>query len=346
MANEYGYEPSGSVVGGLGQLLQMNREHDEDEQKKAAVPFLNHVLSQYLGGNTLPNFQALAPFVQSREGLSRAGVNDASAGNLESETSQRNALTPGMVEHQGLENTGLGQENTIRAGSLQDLIAAPGIRNEEGQANIQRSQAETSNALAQQPWIGPEAQARIGGQNAMTNEANTRSSLMEPEFDLSKSKLAYEMSDPNNEAALNAARAKNFNAETALYGQAGSPQGSQPAVQGSGMDPAVRQKVLDALTGGGQAQQQPQQSFGDLMGSLTGNRQNVEGVNLDAHGSVIPSQEQQAQSQVNDGKRNTDILRQQLDKVKMMIQQPNQSQQDLVHLQAMYDAITKKLGNQ
>lgn len=338
MANEYGYEPSGSVVGGLGQLLQMKNEEDDRKQKEASVPFLNHVLSQYLGGQQLPNYAALAPFVNAREGFSRAGANDASAGNLNSEASQRDQLTPGMITHQGEENTALGQENSIRAGSLQDLIAQPGIHNNYEQSEIGRNNMQTTNEAEQGRWIAPEAQARIANIGSETNKNNTATGLMEPEFDLSKSKLQYDMSDPNNEGSLNAARARNFDAETKMYT---NPGGTQQAVPGSGIDPKTRQAVLDAISGKGVGQQvqQPQQGFGDLFDRVTGNKQNVGGVDLDSHGQVVQNA---AQSQLAERARGLAGMQHQLQSLKMAIANP-QPGQDPNQLQMMYDVITKKL---
>lgn len=253
MPSEYGYGGDGSVLGGIGQLIQMKDQQDKLDQQKAALPFLNHVLSQYTQGQSIPNLEALSSFVNSREGLSRSGVNDASATNIGSETNARNAMLPGQVAHQGLENEGLGQENQIRAGSLQDLIAAPGVRNDYERSEIGKNQADTTNTIDQGRFIAPEAQARIGSLNASTNAENTKSSLAEPEFDLDKAKLQYQMSDPNNEGELNSARARNFDAETKLYSNPGS---TGEAIPGSGIDPKTRQAVLDALSGGGSQQKQ------------------------------------------------------------------------------------------
>lgn len=374
MANEYGYETNGSVLGGIGQLIDMKNQQDKLDQQKAAVPFLNSALHQYLGGNQLPNFSALAPFVSASQGLSESGVNTARAGELGAETNRMNTLLPGEVAHQGFENTGLNQDNQIRGGSMADLIAAPGIRNQYEQSEMGRNNAETATSNARLPYIGPESEAGInrtnaeaGLEQAQTQNANTEGRLMQPKFDMEQQQFKYNM-DPNNpenqlktnEGAEALARAKNFDAESSMY----SPQGGQQAIPGSGVDPRVRQAVLNSLGGGGAGAsgadtQQPQSQPFNLMHLIynMNHQPEVQAQQDDERNTAVRNmQNAQANEQMGPPQpsANQDVqrllagravqltqLEQQMEKAKA---NPDvYSPQDLAQLQQKFEFLTKSL---
>lgn len=351
MPSEYGYGGDGSVLGGIGQIIQLKDQQDKLDQQKAALPFLNHVLSQYTQGQQIPNLEALSSFVNSREGLARAGFSDAQSGHENEQTHEMQGLYPGeqTLQHQRIQS---GQTaNDWQVPNLQAQNAQDWARTDASNAESDQRRAETTNTVLQGSEIVPEANARIGQMNTDTDYTKGKSDLLIPEFDLSKAKLMFDMNDPNNEGALNTAKTKNLNAETNMYTNLGGTPNSG-VVPGSGIDPKTRQAVLDALSGGGGQQTKQPQSLGDMFQHLTGQLQTDPdtGITMNNYGEVqqTPQQQQQqsAQSQVTQRVQSLAGLQDQLQKIKTALHDPKTDPNHLQTLQNMYEVITQRLGKQ
>ena len=273
MASEYGYENTGSVLGGLVDISELNRRNRAEKKavgdEQNSMQMLNSVLQR--AGLTQGHEQAGS--FAGLEALLKAAGTGANVKNINSETNRRDTLLPNEVDLGKAAAQGAQSDNRVKQATEGGRIAEQDLGNQQRLSDIDKNSAlikEVMSRMGIAEQRAPLENQALQAQTASSQGQEGRAGMMFP-FQregamLENTGRAQDIQlKPKGVAAdierSQAAAAKD-RAEASAYGSMNQPMG-QP--QASEKDKAILAAAQQIMSGKGpqqgSTQEQPQNAI-------------------------------------------------------------------------------------